>query len=93
MTPETLSGAQSLDEPAQQPSVYRERCVFEVVLVSNSSSLSLSIDIILTGYEPGLTLNPLLSPAVHRLKLCSHLHPIPALFFTRQRLCRITTRR
>jgi len=24
MTPETLSGAQSLDEPARQPSVYRE---------------------------------------------------------------------
>ena len=36
MTPETLSGAQSLDEPAQQPSVYRERCVRDVVLVSNS---------------------------------------------------------
>ena len=36
MTPETLSGAQSLNEPAQQPSIYRERCVSDVVLVSNS---------------------------------------------------------
>jgi len=56
MTPETLSGAQSLDEPAQQPSVYRERGVRDVVSVSNSSSSSLSIDIIQTDYEPGLTL-------------------------------------
>jgi len=36
-----------------------------------------------TGYEPGLTLNPLLSPTVHRLKLLSQLYPIPALFFLR----------
>jgi len=36
MTPEELSGGQSLDEPAQQPSVYRERCVRNVIFVSNS---------------------------------------------------------
>jgi len=36
MTPETLSGAQSLDELAQKPSLYRERCARDVVLVSNS---------------------------------------------------------
>jgi len=27
-----------------------------------------------------MTLNPLLSPTVHRLKLLSQLHPIPPLF-------------
>ena len=78
MIPETLSGAQSLHEPAQQPSVYRERCVRDAVFVSSQSSSSLSIDIILAGYEPGLPLNPLLSPTVHRLKLLAELHP--ALF-------------
>jgi len=28
-----------------------------------------------------LTLNPLLSPTVHRVKLLSQLHPIPALIY------------